>query len=287
MFAVVRLLRAMADLGDESTAIAADDDDEQGASAPSFSVHHFQEDGAAGSEIDVMMDNIASGSRAATWRRYADEINGRPLPPGLYHALLSRAEGDHSAASQARKQIEKDVHRTFGSVRGLRVPQKEALQSLRNVLLAYAEHNPQVSYCQSSSVTGIAPPKTTGLRASAHSRSHLRVRRAVPRAAPAVNFLAAVLLLVVDEESAFWILAAIVERLMPGHFSDEMAMALVDQGVFADFLRAEDARLVDHLEFLQVAPSLVTTQVRPPPPPCARRRRRARPTREEGGERGS
>ena len=80
------------------------------------------------------------------------------------------------------------MNRTFGSLNGLRVPPAEALQQLRNVLQAYAEHNPQVAYCQS------------------------------------MNFLAAVLLLVVDEESAFWCLAAIVERLMPGHFSTSMAM---------------------------------------------------------------
>ena len=87
-----------------------------------------------------------------------------------------------------------------------------------------AEHNPQVSYCQS------------------------------------MNFLAAMLLLVVDEETAFWALAAVVERLMPGHFSSSMAMALVDQGVLSEFLAQEDAELVAHLEQLQVAPSLVTTQ---------------------------
>ena len=49
-------------------------------------------------------------------------------------------------------------------VRGVRVPQAEALSSLRNVLLAYASHNPRVGYCQS------------------------------------MNFVAAVLLLVVDED---------------------------------------------------------------------------------------
>lgn len=97
-------------------------------------------------------------------------------------------------------------------------------RQLRNVLRAYAEHNPQVAYCQS------------------------------------MNFLVAVLLLVVDEETAFWCLAAIVERCMPGHFSTSMAMALVDQSVLCELLRHEDAQLVAHLEELQVPPSLVTTQ---------------------------
>lgn len=75
-----------------------------------------------------------------------------------------------------------------------------------------------------------------------------------------MNFLGAVLLLVVDEESAFWGLAALVERIMPGHFDKKMTMALVDQGVVSAMLLAEDTELVEHLVALQVAPSLVTTQ---------------------------
>jgi len=201
MMAVVRLLRSFTEASDSPSSVS---------SVAEGVV--FQED-----------DPDESYARAARWRRFVDEINGGPPPNGLYQKLLKRA-GDGAALCSTRKQIEKDVKRTFGSVRGLRVPQQEALQSLRNVLLAYAEHNPQVGYCQS------------------------------------MNFLAAVLLLVVDEESAFWCLTAIVERLMPGHFSACMAMALVDQGVLSDFLRLEDAELVEHLERLQVAPSLVTTQ---------------------------
>jgi len=86
-----------------------------------------------------------------------------------------------------------------------------------------------------------------------------------------MNFVVAVLLLVVDEETAFWsasppcnrpaprapprpmcaspqlgvpcaprlqprtplsrCLAAVVERILPGHFARDMAMSLVDQGV--------------------------------------------------------
>jgi hypothetical protein len=98
-------------------------------------------------------------------------------------------------------------------------PRRHPRSRASRALSADAEHNPQVGYCQS------------------------------------MNFLAAVLLLVVDEESAFWCLTAIVERLMPGHFSACMAMALVDQGVLSDFLRLEDAELVEHLERLQVAPA--------------------------------
>jgi len=175
-------------------------------------------------------DTIGSQARATSWRKFAVEANGGAPPPGYYQNLLNKSHDGMvdvtSESSRVAKQVEKDLKRTFGieSLRGLRIPTAEAQKSLRNVLLAFAQHNPQVGYCQS------------------------------------MNFLAAVLLLVVDEEYALWCLTAIVEKLLPGHFSSCMAMALVDQGVLNHFLRAEDPELVAHLEELQVAPSLVTTQ---------------------------
>lgn len=70
----------------------------------------------------------------------------------------------------------------------------------------------------------------------------------------------AALLLVVDEETAFWCLAMVVEKILPGHFNPNMAMALVDQGVLRDLWDREDRQLMLHFDELQVAPSLVSTQ---------------------------
>ena len=44
-----------------------------------------------------------------------------------------------------------------------------------------------------------------------------------------MNFVVAVLLLVVDEETAFYCLCTVVEKILPGHFHPDMAMTLVDQ----------------------------------------------------------
>ena len=167
---------------------------------------HHDSSTSDSSTSDVLpIQNLGTGASATTrserWRQFAFDVQGRAPPEGLYHRLLQQAR--ERETTKATKQIDLDLHRTFGSMKGLHVPRQEALLSLRNVLLAYAEHNPQVAYCQS------------------------------------MNFLAAVLLLVVDEESAFWILAAIVERLLPGYFSSDMAMILVDQGVLAEFLKTE------------------------------------------------
>uniref|UniRef100_A0A7S0JJZ5 Rab-GAP TBC domain-containing protein n=1 Tax=Calcidiscus leptoporus TaxID=127549 RepID=A0A7S0JJZ5_9EUKA len=165
---------------------------------------------------------IASKQRAALWRRCAFSSQ-TPFTPGYYARLLSHSL-DGGVSLETSRQIEKDLHRTFGSVRGVRVPQSEVLPSLRKVLRAYAFHNPEIGYCQS------------------------------------MNFVAAVLLLVVDEEAAFYCLASVVEQLLSGHFSSDMAMSLVDQRVLRELLQHEEAELMAHLDELQVAPSIVTTQ---------------------------
>ena len=162
---------------------------------------------------------VPMDDRAAFWRLCV----GAAIVPGRYAELVASAPA-LLRRSAAAKQIDKDLHRTYGAMRGVRVPQHEAVASLRNVLLAYAAHNAEVGYCQS------------------------------------MNFLAAVLLLVADEETAFWCLVALVERVLPGHFSSSMAMSLVDQGVLRELLGELDPDLMGHLDSLGVAPSLVTTQ---------------------------
>ena len=68
------------------------------------------------------------------------------------------------------------------------------ISKLRRVLLAYSLHNPAVGYCQG------------------------------------FNMIAAIALLFLDEEDAFWCLLYIVELLMPGsYYTRHMSGAMVDQ----------------------------------------------------------
>ena len=71
--------------------------------------------------------------RAAMWRLCAAPDSPRA---GRYQALLVAQQA--SSGTVASRQIDKDLHRTFGSVPEVRVPQQEALASLRNVLTACA-----------------------------------------------------------------------------------------------------------------------------------------------------
>ncbi|XP_075595963.1 TBC1 domain family member 2A isoform X3 [Balearica regulorum gibbericeps] len=72
--------------------------------------------------------------------------------------------------------------------------------------------------------------------------------------------LAAVALLVLeDEESAFWCLVHIVENLMPAdYYSDTLITSQVDQRVFKDFLSEKLPRLMAHFEQYRIDVSLIT-----------------------------
>ncbi|KAK9068488.1 hypothetical protein SSX86_012602 [Deinandra increscens subsp. villosa] len=114
---------------------------------------------------------------------------------------------------KCRKQIEKDLQRTFPGHPALN---EEGRNSLRRLLLAYAQHNPSVGYCQG------------------------------------MNFFAAMLLLMMPEENAFWTLVGMIEDYYDGYFTTDMIESQVDQLVFEDLLRERYPNLVDYFDHMGV-----------------------------------
>ena len=177
---------------------------------------------------------------------------GGPLPPKFVAAvadgiptpyraqawmLLSGAAHNRDAQPQLYKRlvaassslpsisadaIDLDVRRTF--------PEHARLTSgfcdaMRRVLRAYAKRNPEVGYCQG------------------------------------MNFICASILLFVErEEDAFWLLAHIVEEVLPDHYVQSMIGHTVDRQVLEQLVELYLPALGAHLRTLSLSMPFVTTQ---------------------------
>ncbi|KAF5902540.1 TBC1 domain family member 2B [Clarias magur] len=140
--------------------------------------------------------------------------------PDYYESLLCTARNKPNPAS---KQIELDLLRTLPNNKHYASPSADGIQKLRNVLLAFAWRNPDIGYCQG------------------------------------LNRLAAIALLYLEQEEAFWCLIAIVEVFMPrDYYTKTLLGSQVDQRVFKDLMSEKLPRLHAHFEQYKVDFSLIT-----------------------------
>ncbi|KAM8939348.1 TBC1 domain family member 2A [Pelodytes ibericus] len=143
------------------------------------------------------------------------------MTANYYAQLLKTSENSQHPATQ---QIELDIHRTLTNNKHFTCPTSEFIQKLRRVLLAFSWHNPTIGYCQG------------------------------------LNRLAALALLVLeDEEIAFYCLVYIVDNIMPAdYYSNNLSGSQVDQRVFKDFLSEKLPRLTAHFQQHRIDLSLIT-----------------------------
>ncbi|XP_057692114.1 TBC1 domain family member 2B isoform X2 [Corythoichthys intestinalis] len=142
------------------------------------------------------------------------------LAPDYYETLLNVARDKPNPAS---KQIELDLLRTLPNNKHYSSPSAIGIQKLRNVLVAFSWRNPDIGYCQG------------------------------------LNRLAAIALLYLDQEDAFWSLIAIVEVFMPrDYYTKTLLGSQVDQRVFKDLMNEKLPRLHSHFEQHKVDFSLIT-----------------------------
>ncbi|XP_039189615.1 TBC1 domain family member 2A [Crotalus tigris] len=159
--------------------------------------------------------------RQRVWRWIISHQLKQTRSAGHYHNLLKKCENAEHPASQ---QIELDLHRTLPNNKHFMSPASQFIPKLRRVLLAFSWQNPTIGYCQG------------------------------------LNRLAAIALLVLEEEEeAFWCLVHITNNLMPqDYYSNTLIGSQVDQRVFKDILAEKLPRLTAHLNQLQIDLSLVT-----------------------------
>lgn len=119
--------------------------------------------------------------------------------PGMYHDLLAKHADQETPCLD---QIDMDTHRTFPT-NVFFAGSGPGVAKLRRVLIAYSWRDPIIGYCQG------------------------------------MNVLAALLLLVFpEEEEAFWMLASLLERVLPSdYYSPSLLVSQADQRVLRDLLR--------------------------------------------------
>lgn len=143
------------------------------------------------------------------------------LGPHYYKQLVSKSNS--SSHDPSSKQIELDLLRTLPNNRHYATVDSPGICKLRNVLLAYSWHNPSIGYCQG------------------------------------MNRIAAIILLFLSEEEAFWCLVAIIDYIMPAdYYSKTMLAAQADQRVLKDLIQEKLPRTASHLEQYSVDLSLFT-----------------------------
>uniref|UniRef100_A0A8C0GZS7 TBC1 domain family member 10C n=1 Tax=Chelonoidis abingdonii TaxID=106734 RepID=A0A8C0GZS7_CHEAB len=133
---------------------------------------------------------------------------------------LEQSPGD----PQWLETIEKDIHRQFPFHEMFLSPEGHGQRGLMQLLKAYTVYRPHEGYCQ------------------------------------AQGPVAAVLLMHMPAEQAFWCLVQISERYLPGYYSPEMEAVLLDGEVFVALLRRVCPKAYKHLQKHSVGPLLYVTE---------------------------
>lgn len=178
---------------------------------------------------EFINDGIPSKYRGKLWLAMSEVSVVIEMSHGIFEQVLNDHIGQDN---EATAQIEKDIARTFSSNIG-----SFSRESLRRgnvllffnsdnfkVLIAYSWKNSCVGYCQ------------------------------------AMNFLTAGLLVFMNEEEAFWMLAYIVEKLLPNYFNESLVGSRVDISILSHYLKKRIPKLSKHFIKINLDISLLCTQ---------------------------
>ncbi|KAJ9363766.1 hypothetical protein C8Q69DRAFT_483015 [Paecilomyces variotii] len=169
----------------------------------------------------LVLGGIPVALRAKVWSECSGASAMRV--PGYYEELV-KGVGCGDSDPSVVAQIEMDIHRTLtDNVFFRRGP---GVAKLKEVLLAYSRRNSEVGYCQG------------------------------------MNLIAASLLLVMPTaEDAFWILASMIENILPQHYYDHGLLASrADQQVLRQYIAEVLPKLSTHLDDLGVEIEALTFQ---------------------------
>lgn len=142
--------------------------------------------------------------------------------PGYYQSMLDQGKND----AKLTDTVITDLNRTFPDNVQFKKTADPCLQSnLYNVLVAYGQHNGRVGYCQG------------------------------------MNFITGYLLLVTkDEEKSFWLLDALIGRILPDYYSPAMIGLKTDQEVLGELVKMKIPAVAELMERHGVMWTLVVSR---------------------------
>eukprot|EP01121_Diplochlamys_sp_Union-15-3_P009460 TRINITY_DN2581_c0_g1_i2.p1 TRINITY_DN2581_c0_g1~~TRINITY_DN2581_c0_g1_i2.p1 ORF type:complete len:514 (-),score=80.09 TRINITY_DN2581_c0_g1_i2:45-1586(-) len=162
---------------------------------------------------------IPSNLRKKAWTAFAGTTESKSKFPSDYYQSLVK-DINVKGSPDVLDQIDKDIKRTFPDCSKFR---EEEEKMLERVLKAFSIHNPSVGYAQS------------------------------------MNFVCAILLIVLeDEEDAFWVMVHIVEHILTGYYLSNLIGCQIDQKVVESLVEKHLPKLHKHFEETGLALSLVT-----------------------------
>ncbi|KAI8866518.1 RabGAP/TBC, partial [Ramicandelaber brevisporus] len=157
--------------------------------------------------------------RGMCWLRYSGAEAKMLKNRGIYDDIVNRLEQrrvETGQVSEAEELIGRDLHRTFPHNSHFRLRLEERRQALGG-----RQHAQQHSV---GSNTGI-------LLAFVETRVEIGYHQAL-------SYIAALLLLFVDEEPAYWMLLTIVDDILPPHYFDRRQEgSVVDQQIMFELIR--------------------------------------------------
>ena len=167
---------------------------------------------------NLLRTGVPQDYRCKIWKALIDLKIGterRKFGPDYYQSLLepkSKAGGQPVGCitNPSSKQIELDLLRTLPNNKYFETIDSTGTIRLRRILTAFSGHKPLIGYCQG------------------------------------MNRLAAVALLVLPEEEAFWCLVAIVDKIMPTGYYNDLWLAQVDSNVVMDLVAIKMPQLNEH-----------------------------------------
>lgn len=169
----------------------------------------------------LVLGGVPVALRAKVWSECSGASGMRI--PGYYDDLVRGVGGDDPDPSVVA-QIDMDIRRTLTDNVFFR--KGPGVAKLKEVLLAYSRRNSEVGYCQG------------------------------------MNLIAASLLLIMPTaEDAFWILASMIEIILPQHYYDHGLLASrADQDVLRQYIKELLPNLSAHLEDLHIELEALTFQ---------------------------